>query len=172
MTKLLHASSGNMESVGLVYEDGTAGILPWQKVLAEKGILRGQVDLDSVKASPDGESVEFSMYEVGTDPATKRAHQPTQFQPTSVAAAPLHEAVAKREDGVLVFQVQGQYGMTTLAFVPLGRHPNAGSDITEERSKRLTLEEVQDWYTARGWPKAGFLVTHVRNQYCGQFQLL
>lgn len=161
-----------MESVGLVYEDGTAGILPWQKILAEKGILRGQVDLDSVKASADGTAVEFSAYEVGTDPETKRACQPAPFRTTSVAAAPLHEEVAQRNDGVLVFQVQGQYGMTTLAFVPLGRHANAVSDIAEERAKRLTLEEVQDWYTARGWPKAGFLVTHVRNQYCGQFQLL
>lgn len=76
------------------------------------------------------------------------------------------------DDGLLHFQVQGQYGPMTLTFRPLGRHANAGNDITDEQARKLSLDEVQSWYTRNGFPRGGVLRTDHRGRYCGLFQFM
>lgn len=76
-------------------------------------------------------------------------------------------------DDVLVFQVHGYRGPMTLAFRPLGRHPYAPAEVTEESARELTLVEVQEWYTQRGWPARGQMVTsNRRGYYKGLFEMV
>lgn len=75
-------------------------------------------------------------------------------------------------DSEIHFQVQGQHGPMTLTFRFLGRHPCAGPEITEATAARLTLEEVQEWYTRHGFPRAGVLCTNLRGRYAGLFAMV
>lgn len=77
------------------------------------------------------------------------------------------------DSGVLVFQVQGYRGPMTLAFKPLGKHPYAPADVTDEAARQLSLEEVQEWYTEHGWPSRGQLRTATkRGLYKGLFEMV
>ena len=73
----------------------------------------------------------------------------------------------------LVFQLKGYYGPMTLAFKPLGRHPYAPHTITDEESRQLTQEEVQEWYEGHGWPARGRMASITRTRaYKGIFEIV
>ena len=76
-------------------------------------------------------------------------------------------------EDLLVFQVRGRLGPMTLAFRPLGRHPFAAAEVTDLQACELSLEEVQEWYTYRGWPARGRLQTCTRRGYYkGLFEMV
>lgn len=165
--KLVRAISSNNSTVSLTFDDGLAGVLPWLHVLVGTGLVTGKVRVESVRPAPDGSALQF---EVGiVDERGKQQPDQTKL----IDAHELHALLSREENAVLSFTVQGQYGPTTLTFKPLGKHAYAAATVTEEDARTLTAEEVQEWYTSKGYPRAGWLSTYTpRGFYRGQFQLL
>ena len=69
-----------------------------------------------------------------------------------------------------VFTVKGYYGPTTLRFTWIGRPVSC--QVDRDKSQELSIEEVQDWYTHRGWPRNGLMMTRdFRNKPKGIFRM-
>lgn len=166
--RLKRAISSNTENVALTFDDGLAGTLSWGKVLNGVGIMRAHVRVESVRPSPDGLALEMDVF-VKDEKGIKQLPDETK----RIDGPSLHTLLSKEDNAVISFQVEGQYGPMTLNFKPLGRHAYSGPDVTDAETKQMTLEEVQEWYTRMGWPRAGWISTRTKwGRFKGQFQLL
>ncbi len=163
---------GGGDSISVRFENGRMGVVQLQHLLKGakyangESLVRGNCNWDSLRASADG--LLFDAY-----PPVKPGHQAV-FETISISAEQVEGAMNKSDSGheLLHFGVQGQFGPMTLTFKPLGKAPTANSSITEELATKLSLDEVQRWYTERGWPKAGIFCTNIRGAHCGLFQLV
>jgi hypothetical protein len=173
-----------MESISVSFNDGRAGVVRFQDLLRDVkfrsglGVLSLHGKWDTLRPSSGGSALEFDVWVLHgvpmPDGTIKRTSLQVPDETISISAERVSECMAKSDSGfdLLHFNIDGQYGPMTLTFKPLGRCPTAPANITVERAIKLTQEEVQEWYTARGWPKAGVLRTDHRGQFCGQFQLV
>lgn len=75
---------------------------------------------------------------------------------------------------MLTFTLQGKHGPMTVALQPMGRHPFAPVDVTEEQAQTVTQEEVQHWYERHAHPVRGTMVsaTPRTRRPCGVFKMV
>lgn len=182
--RIAKAIPGNMESIAVAFDDGRKGSVRFDHLLrgvkfkSGLGVLSLQGRWDTLRPSASGDALEFETWVLDgvpqPDGTIKRSLCQAPDETISIPADVVSDCMDKSDSrhALLHFQIDGQYGPMTLTFKPLGRCPTAAASITVERAIVLTQEEVQEWYTARGWPKAGILTTHHRAQFCGQFQLM
>jgi hypothetical protein len=152
VTKLVRAISASKERASLTFADGLCGSIPWHEVVRDTGMVSGVFRLDSARPSPDGDLLLVDYF--------WREHERAPQGPDKTAEIPvdrLYKAVSEGENFKRVVQVDGQFGTQSLAFVYVGRQK--GFLGTEAEARDLQQWEVQDWYTARGFPRAGSLLS-------------
>lgn len=80
--------------------------------------------------------------------------------------------VAKPPEIPKLVTVQGYYGLMTLRLTYCGRPCTCDPSVTDEESRLLSDEEVQDWYRRYGWPRSGMMQTaDKRGRARGLFRL-
>jgi hypothetical protein len=181
---ITRAIPANMESISVSFNDGRRGSVRFEHLLRDVkfksglGVLSLQGRWDTLRPSANGDALEFDTWVLAgvpqPDGTIRRTLQQAPDETISIPAELVSEYMDRSDSGhaLLHFQIIGQYGPMTLTFKPLGRCPTAPASITSEMALKLTQEQVQEWYTSRGWPKAGVMHTDYRGQYCGQFQLM
>lgn len=151
--RLIRAIPGNLESCSLELSDGRRGQAMWKFLLRGTDCISGWLRQDTVRPSEDGQSLLVDRH-------TYLESSQRQKSPDDVLVIGMDNILAALQRGSKVkeiFQVDGQHGPMTLAFQFTGRVK--GSACTDDELKVLTNDEVQYWYTHRGWPKAGILQT-------------
>ncbi len=163
-SKVSRAIPGDMGKCSVTLSDGAAGVLSWADLLPG-GTMR--LRLGTVRPAPDGSALLVDRHTY-----TVEGLRQGQDEVVSVPAALVRSLLEKGGESVKkVFSVEGQHGPMTLCFQYAG--PGLENGLSAGECQALTQEDVQLWYTFRGWPKAGMLsTTDRRGRVRGYWQMV
>jgi hypothetical protein len=168
MPVLVRALPGDHETCSVAFADGRAGVVGWGAMVHGRGVPLPSLRRESVRVSSDGSHLLVNRHVYAMEGLRQAAEDEVIAVPAGVVDRAM---VGGQKVQPKVFNVQGQYGPMTVALAYVGRDKSNG--LTDEQCEALSLEEVQEWYTARGWPRAGRMTaTGRRGQVRGYWQMV